>query len=238
MPVTPVRWPIRTKRPKRAMPMRLPRTSTMRVSRRPRPRLTPRAPSTQLMGAMLAPHQIQNWPDTCGSGLPRGSAATFARPRQMLWDWSAEVICASIHGGVVPLRVILPPRTRDKIHFVSYIASSNGQNVMPMPLREVLKDPTVVAAEPLVLAGRTTAGPARHLGPHQRGARHRLAAARRRAAARGRGQPGDGVSPRNGCVHPELAERRVRGHRHRDGRAAARGPGGDGHRGRATATCP
>ena len=29
---------------------------------------------------------------------------------------------------------------------------------MPMPLREVLRDPTVVAAEPLVLAGRTRLG--------------------------------------------------------------------------------
>ena len=29
---------------------------------------------------------------------------------------------------------------------------------MPMPLREVLKDPTVVAAEPVVLAGRTRLG--------------------------------------------------------------------------------
>ena len=64
MPVTPVRCPMRTNSPKTAIPMRLPATRTMSVSRRPNPRLMPSAPRTQLIGAMFAPHQIQNWPDT------------------------------------------------------------------------------------------------------------------------------------------------------------------------------
>jgi hypothetical protein len=64
MPVTPVRWPISTKMPNSAIPTTLPAISTMSVSRSPSPSPMPSAPSTQLIGAMLAPAQIQNCPET------------------------------------------------------------------------------------------------------------------------------------------------------------------------------
>ncbi len=59
--LTPVRWPERTKKPNTAMPMTLPMTRTATVSNRLSPSCMPSSPSTQLMGAMFAPAQIQNW---------------------------------------------------------------------------------------------------------------------------------------------------------------------------------
>src|SRR5690606_40876670 len=59
--LTPVRWPISTNRPNTDMPMTLPTTSTSTVSARLKPSVMPSAPSTQLIGAMFAPAQIQNW---------------------------------------------------------------------------------------------------------------------------------------------------------------------------------
>ena len=60
--LTPVRLPISTKRPNTPMPTALPSTSTRIVSVMLIPqKAIPRVPRIQLMGAMLAPHQIQNW---------------------------------------------------------------------------------------------------------------------------------------------------------------------------------
>src|SRR6185312_14710712 len=64
MPVAPVFCPRTTKNPKPSMPMTFPAIRTVRVSARPRPRWMPRAPRIQLMGATLAPAQIQNCPES------------------------------------------------------------------------------------------------------------------------------------------------------------------------------
>jgi hypothetical protein len=53
-------WPIVAKSPKRAQPTRLPITTTRIVSTRLRPKIGPRVPSTQLIGARFAPIQTQN----------------------------------------------------------------------------------------------------------------------------------------------------------------------------------
>ena len=58
--LTPVRCPMSTKNPKTPMPMRLPTTSTTMHWKRLNPSAMPRAPRTQLIGAMFAPAQIQN----------------------------------------------------------------------------------------------------------------------------------------------------------------------------------
>src|SRR5262245_38439354 len=57
---TAVRWPITLNTPKTAQPMMFPNTTTAMVSTRLSPNVMPSAPSTQLIGAMLAPDQIQN----------------------------------------------------------------------------------------------------------------------------------------------------------------------------------
>ena len=57
---TAVRCPITLNRPKSAQPKTLPTAITMIVSSRLRPNTMPSAPSTQLIGARLAPNQIQN----------------------------------------------------------------------------------------------------------------------------------------------------------------------------------
>src|SRR3954454_21983631 len=74
--VTPVRWPISTKQPNRAIPIRFPATSTMITSAKERPSATPSAPSTQLMGAMLASAQIQ---DCCAAVEDRARSGTGSR---------------------------------------------------------------------------------------------------------------------------------------------------------------
>src|SRR3954449_5332539 len=68
---TPVREPMMQNAPKSAQPIALPITSTSSVSTRLSPRMTPSAPRIQLIGAMLAPAQIQN----CCSGVESRSAA-------------------------------------------------------------------------------------------------------------------------------------------------------------------
>ena len=57
---TPVRWPMTQKRPKTAQPSALPAAITTSVSISDSPSVMPRVPSTQLIGAMFAPIQIQN----------------------------------------------------------------------------------------------------------------------------------------------------------------------------------
>ena len=99
---------------------------------------------------------------------------------------------------VLPHSVTFRRRARDKIHFDSQQPSSIGRNVMPMPLREVLRDPTVAAAEPLVLAGRTRLGRLVTWVHTSEVLDIASPAARRRAAPRRRGQPGHGVAARNG----------------------------------------
>src|SRR4051794_8048479 len=69
--LTPVRAPMTQNAPKIEQPTRLPITSTRSVSTRLSPRMIPSAPSTQLIGAMFAPAQIQN----CCSGVESRSAA-------------------------------------------------------------------------------------------------------------------------------------------------------------------
>jgi hypothetical protein len=71
--LTPVRWPIRTKDPNSATPTAFPTARTRIVSHRPRPRTIPSAPRIQLIGAMLAPAQIQNW---CIAVESRSASAT------------------------------------------------------------------------------------------------------------------------------------------------------------------
>ena len=210
----------------------------MRVSRSPRPRLTPEcaehpvdggdvgaAPDPELPGHAVGPgflgDRLEHLLDLVdGVGLVR-------RAHLRLHSW---------RGGTA--QSDLPRRTATRYISTVNRPFSNGRNVMPMPLREVLRDPTVVAAEPARARGSDPAGAPRHLGPHERGARHRHAAARRRAAARGRGQPGDGVARATGDLHPGPRRASGRGHRHRDGRAAAHRARGDGHGGRATAPAP
>ncbi len=58
---TPVRCPMTLQAPNSAHPNRLPTTMTVTVSTRLSPSWMPSAPSTQLIGAMFAPAQIQNW---------------------------------------------------------------------------------------------------------------------------------------------------------------------------------
>ena len=155
----------------------------------------------------------------------------------MVWDWSAELICASIHGGVVPLRVTFRAARRQDT-FRQSRAISNGRNVMPMPLREVLRDPTVAAAEPLVLAGRTRLGrlvtwvhtsEVLDIATLLRGGELLLVGGVSLATA----------SPAQRVTYiQDLAAASGRGHRHRDRRAAAHRARGDGHGGRATAPAP
>src|SRR5215210_494972 len=73
--VTPVLWPIKTNAPKITTPMALPRVRTSTVSQNPRPSTIPSAPNTQLIGAMLAPAQIQNWSSGVASLYSSGTGA-------------------------------------------------------------------------------------------------------------------------------------------------------------------
>ena len=79
--LTPVRWPIARRSRTPPCPMTLPRTRDDDESASPRPSAMPRAPRNQLIGAMLAPAQIQNW---CGrrgrTGARPGWGAARARP--------------------------------------------------------------------------------------------------------------------------------------------------------------
>src|ERR671916_1206182 len=71
--VTPVRCPIRTNAPKITTPSALPTAKTSTVSQKPSPSTIPRAPSTQLIGAILAPAQIQNWSNAVASLYSSGT---------------------------------------------------------------------------------------------------------------------------------------------------------------------
>src|SRR6478609_8842482 len=83
---------MRTKNPKTAMPRTLPATSTPMVCQRLRPSWIPSAPSTQLIGAMLAPVQIQNWwaavevRARSGTGVRECSATSVTSSESVLTD--------------------------------------------------------------------------------------------------------------------------------------------------------
>src|ERR1700712_4833315 len=80
------------KTPKTAQPMRLPNTMTASVSTRLSPNVIPKAPRTQLIGAMLAPDQIQNSSHGEQSRLPSGMGSM---------PWASNGTAASATSPVV-----------------------------------------------------------------------------------------------------------------------------------------
>src|SRR5688572_17828258 len=96
------------------MPTRLPSTSTRMVSARLRPSTMPSAPSTQLIGAMLAPAQIQNWciavDSRCDSGTGSSACCWSARSGAAAVDMSMSLrsMGSAGSGGVLDADVLVP----------------------------------------------------------------------------------------------------------------------------------
>src|SRR6478672_7055687 len=99
-----------TKNPNTAMPRTLPATSTPMVCHRLRPSWIPSGPSTQLIGAMLAPVQSQNWwaavevRALSGTGSSECSATSVTSSESVLTDMGpprprAAPVRASLSGG-------------------------------------------------------------------------------------------------------------------------------------------
>src|SRR3954453_1438005 len=105
---TPVREPMMQNAPKSAQPIALPITSTSSVSTRLSPRMTPSAPRIQLIGAILAPAQIQN----CCSGVEsRSAAGTGSIPWLSNRTSACSAVAIRCHPGVVVcVNAIMRPR--------------------------------------------------------------------------------------------------------------------------------
>ena len=89
--LTPVRWPITQKRPKIAQPSALPTAITTIVSTRLNPSVMPSVPSTQLIGAMFAPIQIQNWSPTDDVRSRAGTGSTPCTSKLLSMAPSSEL---------------------------------------------------------------------------------------------------------------------------------------------------
>ena len=183
------------------------------VCHRLRPSWIPSAPSTQLIGAMLAPVQIQNW-------------WAAVEVRALSGTGSSECSATSVTSSESVLTDMGPPRPRAAPVRASLSVGGRGVTTDDMPISLALR---VDGVSVVVGAGRRArargvparrgrgphragaAGPAGAVGPLHRGVRGGPAAARWGAAAHHRAGPGrlGGAGP------PGLRARRGR-----------RGPGG------------